>query len=303
MFDIYNLDKKFRLVYDAISFIDGSNIKSVEMVVDECIDQYELWKDYYEDWRENQGLSRELQGIITEIDMEPTYTNEIKQTNMDNISYEFISLKTDEDILQFAKKYGMLGLLPDFHLGELTLQRTHFEPFELWRSEIKKFTKILKLYRALSTNNEKTENIIEDNIIKVSTDTNFAGWYEIYWYDNTPVRKSFPEQTLHQMSMIDIGRIILSEKLQEYTNGIDLKIDKIIKSEKNKMGFYITEKRETRYLITAIYYDLWDKINSNVPVNICVNPKCQLPFMKIKRQKYCSNACKQETYRLRKGGE
>ncbi|MEH6890180.1 hypothetical protein V7024_10765, partial [Bacillus sp. JJ864] len=83
MFDIYNLDKKFRLVYDAISFIDGSNIKNDEMVVDECIDQYELWKDYYEDWRENQGLSRELQGIITEIDMEPTYTNKIKQTNMD----------------------------------------------------------------------------------------------------------------------------------------------------------------------------------------------------------------------------
>lgn len=303
MFDIYNLDKKFRLVYNAISFIDGSNIKNAEMILDECINQYKLWKDYYKDWRKNQGLSGELQGIITEIDMKPTYANKIKQTNIDNISYEFISLKTDEDILQFAKKYGMLGLLPDSRLGELALQKTHFEPFELWRSEIKKFTKILKLYGALSTNNEKTEKIIEDNIIKVSTDTNVTGWYEIYWYDNTQVRKSFPEQALHQMSMIDIGRIILSEKLQEYTKDINLKIDKIITSEKNKMGFYITEKRETQYLITAIYYDLWDKINSNVPINICANPKCQLPFMKIKRQKYCSNACKQETYRLRKGRE
>ncbi|MCG3795992.1 hypothetical protein CON78_26100 [Bacillus toyonensis] len=306
MFDTYNLDQKFRLVYDAVSFFDGNNLQDIENLTEEGIAQYELWKEYYEDWREAHGESVELQGIVTEIDHEPLYTDEIKKISIENISYEFSSLKSNDDIVHFSKKYGMLGLLPDFHLGTHTLHRTHFEPFDIWHSEIKEFSKIMKLYRALSTNNDRTEDSIEGNVIKISDNLDFRGLFEIRWYDNTPTRKSFPEQVLQSMSMVDIGRIILSEKLEEYTKGIDLKINKIVKSEKNKIGFYITEKRETPYLITAIYYDLWDKINSNLQVSICANPKCKLPFMKIKRQKYCSNACKQESYRLRKeeeGGE
>ncbi|MEN3132679.1 hypothetical protein [Bacillus albus] len=300
MFDIYNLDQKFRLAYDAVSVFDGNNLQDVETLTEEGIAQYELWKEYYEDWRESLGESVELQGIVTEIDQEPLYTNEIKEISIENISHEFSSLKSNDDIVHFSKKYGMLGLLPDFHLGTHTLHRTHFEPFEIWHSEIQEFTKIMKLYKALSTNNDKTEDLIEINVIKVSEKPDLRGDFGILWYDDTPTRKYFTEQNLQDLNMVDIGRFILAMKLEESMKGIELKINKIVKSEKNKIGFYITEKRETPYLITAIYYDLWEKINSNLQVSICANPKCKLPFMKVKRQKYCSNACKQEDYRIRK---
>ena len=58
----------------------------------------------------------------------------------------------------------------------------------------------------------------------------------------------------------------------------------------------IADTSGSKFNITSI-------INNNEPVHICENLNCKLPFKKVKRQKYCSNACKQEAFRIRKDPE
>ncbi|PFL46653.1 hypothetical protein [Bacillus cereus] len=298
MFDVYDLDKKIRYVYEKIDFVDKETL--VQRINnyrggDSFVDDYFYWKDVY-----NYDIPMNSSGLETDIcDKYYLMTGKIQEIKIDNISYEFAKLKTESDIVNFAQKYGMLGIKFDDE-GLQSVGSSYFEPFEIWKETIKNFVRVLKLYRALAIG-EKANEKIEDNLLILKADTHFGDRHYVQWYDKKPTGFSFKNEELDNLSFIDIGRKVLIQSVENYINpGIEIRAAEVIDTEKSRMGFYITERRETKYLITAIYYDLWQQMNANVSILICENPKCQLPYMKVKRQKYCCDACKQEAYRLRK---
>ncbi|MCK2020686.1 hypothetical protein [Peribacillus frigoritolerans] len=243
--------------------------------------------------------------------------------SIEGISNEFSKLKNTNQIIEFAFTYGNLGLALEQKERDMFEQLsqldssyvltswnafenvkpgfTYFEPFELWWYHIDKVRKILKLYRALSRLNRGLSAEIEDSILRIGEPTYYRRQkaFTIEWFDGTPTLVNVKEE--EASDFLNIGRLVLRKSIERYaSNGIVIKASEIIETEKNALGFYVLEKKTTEYLITAIYYDLWQLINANMVVDICQNPKCQLPFMKIKRQQYCSDACKQEAYRERK---
>ncbi|WHZ03390.1 hypothetical protein QNH48_01445 [Neobacillus sp. YX16] len=244
--------------------------------------------------------------------------------SLEGIANKFSKIKNIDQLIDFAFTYGNLGLTLEQknidifeglkkHLGtdysvtywdafaNVTPGFTYFEPIELWWYQIEKVRKVLKLYRALSRLNRGLSAEIEDTILRIREQAynNRQNGYHIDWYDGTPTHVYVTDE--ESSDFIKIGRQVLRDSIQRYASkGLVIKASEIIETEKSALGFYVLEKKTTEYLITAIYYDLWKLINANMVVEICQNPKCQLPFIKVKRRKHCSDACKQEAYRIRK---
>lgn len=119
----------------------------------------------------------------------------------------------------------------------------------------------------------------------------------VHWINGdelTILPKDFEEK-----DMLEIARYTLAEVLQSHiSGGINLEAGDIVKKPSLK-GFKITEQKYTKYLLAAIYYDLWQTINNDKHVYLCENKNCGLPFVKSGRKRYCNEACKQEAYRIR----
>lgn len=243
--------------------------------------------------------------------------------SIDGISSTFSKIKTQEQLLDFATNYGNLCLHlpqknidlfeklsmfdPNIVLNSINAFEnvqpgfSYFEPFELWWHHIDKVKKILRLYRALSREYRGLEADIEDSILIIGEETYSQKQpaFEVDWWDGSSTHVKVLEKDI--MDFTKIGRLVLRKSIERYASkGIELKASEIVETSKNEIGFYVLEKKTTDYLITAIYYDLWKLINKNLVVEICQNPNCRDPFVKIKRQQYCSDACKQEAYRIRK---
>ncbi|HZH59608.1 MAG TPA: hypothetical protein VEY70_08545 [Metabacillus sp.] len=106
-----------------------------------------------------------------------------------------------------------------------------------------------------------------------------------------------------EVSFLELAQGLLALKVNSLGNqGIKM-VPETIVTGKPPLGFTIKEWKYTPHLIRAIYHDLWNLVSNNEPVHICQNSNCKLPFKKVKRQKYCSNACKQEAYRIRKASQ
>lgn len=243
--------------------------------------------------------------------------------SIEGISNQFSRIKNTNQLIEFAFTYGNLGLAveqkendllelynqidPSFSITSKDAFEivkpgfSCFEPLELWWYHIGKVRKIFKLHRALSRLNRGLNTEIEDNILRIGEEENNDGQisYKIEWYDCTPTLVNITEG--ESFDFVKIGRSVLRSSIELYAStGIVTTAGEIIETEKNDLGFYVLEKKTTEYLITAIYYDLWQLLNANMVVEICQNPKCRLPFMKRKRQQYCDDACKQEAYRIRR---
>ncbi|MEN3134117.1 hypothetical protein [Bacillus albus] len=229
-----------------------------------------------------------------------------------NISIQFSRINNEEDMLEFANKFGLLGVtalsksgeyLRDFteceididdEEGKLTLNPyIDFEPLIIWEHEIENVRNILKLYKGIYTYLEKGIDNITDNIL--FTSDFFPGSKAFHWKSNSKFIHVYPDD----IDILAISLAIIKKTFEEYLVGISLGMaDLFITRQPQTLKF--TEKKECNHLITAIYYDLWSKITIQKEIGICLNSNCTRPFIKNKRQTYCSNSCKQEAYRIRK---
>jgi len=239
--------------------------------------------------------------------------------NPQGLAYEFSKLKSEKEINEFANRYGLLGISTPNHaeINKIKLKRDLYqdssyfidlpngqsdcEPVELWFFHIKQMQKLLKLYRALININkrEMKESEIEENLLIVKEP--IGGSCQILWGDGSWTGATFPvEEIEKEEGFLNLARGILAHNVNLIGNQNIGRFVNTIETGKPPLGFTIEESKYTPHLIKAIYHDLWQLISKNEPVHICENLNCKLPFKKVKRQKYCSNACKQEAYRIRK---
>lgn len=288
------------------------------------IEKVEDIKLFSKQWE--KVLQKELECALIQ-DLEEEFIGKI---SFEGIAFKFSKLKTNEEIIKFAEEYGLLGFevptkissyfyemkeeigdsvfsyswepgkLLFFKTGEICV----FEPIELWRFFIERVRRVLKLYDYLvkvHENKMKPEEL-EGNILCVGKKTKtFKDYYWLEWWDGKNTGVPMSEEILENTSFHEVAQRFLIDEIKQFTDRqISNTIIDIKETAKTPIGFTVEESKSTQTLITTIYNDIWQLIINEQPISICKNPKCQLPFEKIKRQKYCSNACKQEAYRIRK---
>lgn len=269
------------------------------------------WEEYYEVDKIDKGI------MIKEV-------NIVSNFKTKGLVYEFAKLTNEKEINTFVQKYGLLGIdtpdkteTKDFHklkpiFGDsaqvnLKFGYSYFEPLEVWYFYIDNIKKLLKLYRSLVNVHIGTldEKEIEGNILNIGEafkwDETSEEKYHIEWWDGSKTGYTIPLKEAEEGNFIGLARKILVSEVNRMANkNINNLALNIVETDRPPLGFIIQESKTTDYLINAIYFGLWELISKNEPVYICENPNCKLPYPKVKRQKYCSNACKQEAYRIRK---
>ncbi|WHX62341.1 hypothetical protein [Peribacillus frigoritolerans] len=242
--------------------------------------------------------------------------------NPEGLAWDFSKLKNEKEINEFANRYGLLGIstpgqaeINKIKIGkdlysdasyfiDLPIGHSNCEPIELWFFHIKQMQKLLKLYQALIKihKGEMQESEIEDNLLAVKE--SIRGNCQILWWDGSWTGFTAAEDEMEkEEGFLKLAQGILALKVNSIGNQDIKRAPETIVTGKSPLGFTIKEWDYTPHLIRAIYRDLWQQIANNEPVHICENQNCKLPFKKVKRQKYCSNACKQEAYRIRKASQ
>lgn len=241
--------------------------------------------------------------------------------NNDGLMDEFASLKTIKEIESFSMKYGLLGIKHPENtqvysqspaikatLDPSTLFTKYdfsvFEPLELWHWHINEVQKILRLYHTARKSNadELLYEVIEIKMHSgmfgsLAEDREVTQRYFVHWTTGEPILM-LPHE-FEEKSILDIAQYTVAKVLESrISGGINLGPGEVIPHSSTN-EFMITEQRYSRYLLAAIYYDLWQTINNSKNVHLCENKNCRLPFVKFGRKKYCNEACKQEAYRIR----
>lgn len=243
--------------------------------------------------------------------------------NPEGLAWEFSKLKNEKEINAFANRYGLLGIstpgqaeIDKIKFGrdlysdssyfiDLPIGHSDCEPIELWFFHIKQMQRLLKLYQALINihKGDMQESEIEDNLLAIKEPT-MGGSCQILWGDGSWTGFTVAEEELEKdTGFLTLAQGLLALKVNSIGNQDIKMIPETIVTGKPPLGFTIKERKYTPHLIRVIYHDLWNLVSNNEPVHICDNPNCKLPFKKVKRQKYCSNACKQEAYRIRKAAQ
>ncbi|OJH15996.1 hypothetical protein BLX88_25895 [Bacillus obstructivus] len=296
--------------------LDGQIPSSFFRASVQSIDEVNFGKTQFrgnKQWKEFFGLS-ELKEVVSITLREQIEFDTIQRNG---IAFEFSKLKNHKEINDFANKYGLLGIKPPdiwmkMELSELKkrwgngiclLLKTGFsycEPLQLWEYYINQIRNILKLYRALVNihRGDLGANELEDKYLRIGFFHN--GGYMVEWGDGQITGCTISETTAEKANWIEIAREVLISSVINKSKTVNHFAANIIETGKPPLGFTIQESKYTNILLNTIYYDIWELISNNEPVHICGNPNCKLPFKKVKRQQYCSNACKQEAYRIRK---
>ncbi|MDQ0880965.1 hypothetical protein [Peribacillus sp. V2I11] len=241
--------------------------------------------------------------------------------NINGLMEEFSSLKTLNDIETFSMKYGLLGIQHPENAQvnslspavKFTLQPSFIfnnygfsvlEPIQVWQWHINQVRKILRLYHAVrkASSDELIYEIVEIKMRRgmvyiLTEDKEVTDRYFVHWRDGEEILM-LPE-SFESKPTLEIAQYTLAKILESHlSDGINLSVGDLISNPTTK-GFMITEQRYTRYLLAAVYYDLWQTINDSKNVFLCENKNCRLPLVKYGRKKYCNEACKQEAYRIR----
>jgi hypothetical protein len=225
------------------------------------------------------------------------------------IAKKFSQLKTTNDILAFANTYGLLGCKlveytqilesPTEYLDRFSYHHSYFEPLKVWEWHIDHVKKLFQIYRALRY---KTEIENELLLIKMSPRNEVIpiDYGFIYWNDGKLIGFGY-EPFSDGVDYTKIARRVLVKQVITMLKGaIDLSYESIVDDEKSELGFRLNETRMTRFLLAAIYYDLWYTITNHQAVSVC--EYCDGSFTPSKRRKYCCDACKQAAYRKNKEG-
>lgn len=224
------------------------------------------------------------------------YTFTLKEPK--GLATKFASLKSDKEILEFAKEYGLLGvIMPSVKTTDYG--PTVFEPIYFWRFYINKIKQLLKLYNMLKKKHKNQNIDIIGELIKYKeTD----GKISFEWVEGGVIPINYEEEADNiDYELYDeiTGAYIFTTLVKNGLKGaIDVDFSNIIKSEKSEIGFRIKESYSTNYLLGAIYYDLWELISNDTEILDCEH--CGIPFTKSGRKKYCSDSCKTLAYLSRK---
>lgn len=242
--------------------------------------------------------------------------------SLNRLSVEFSRLETEQQILAFSKKYGLLGLgkatknisyLDDrrelhLYIRGFRYEHTYVEPLRLWYWHIKHVKKLLQLARALSKLQGGKDIEIEEKLLYVgdsphpTKDLNNEKFHlqYVYWNDHedTTFTLFFPNYSFKKVAMNVLVQNITS-MLKEAVN-----IDPIgfTENKSSIYGFKIQESRSTNYLLAAIYYDLWQMIAKDEPIKTCLYIKCGKPFRAVGRKKFCNDSCRVSDFNSKKGG-
>lgn len=145
-------------------YLEGENEPLVEKVaLSTSIPSFSDWSDValVANPPEPQNKENSFQGLF-----------ERKSFEISGLSIKFANLKTDEDILNFANSYGLLGakytqqeiLKYDYYyLAKFEYDKTSImESLSIWRWHIGHVKKLIKLYKALTSGRDLNELIYVD---------------------------------------------------------------------------------------------------------------------------------------------
>jgi hypothetical protein len=223
------------------------------------------------------------------------------------IATKFASLKTDKEIENFAKEYGLLGVLSGEKNFSIDYAITLFEPLSLWKNHIKNIRRLLKLYRALAAIKERTSLDIVGEIVTVKEENDFFMTFEWVPEDKNDndlyIPFLFDHKVIKEKDFDNaIGVNLLTQYIQTgLKNTINIVASEIVPSMGSIIGYRIKEERSTDYLLAAIYYDLWKLISNDEVIHLC--GYCGRPFKKSGRKKYCNDSCKTMAYQNRMKGD
>ncbi|PES40829.1 hypothetical protein CN497_08940 [Priestia megaterium] len=218
------------------------------------------------------------------------------------VAVKFASLETNKDIIEFAKEYGLLGVL-NFSFQNADYGLTVFEPLYWWKLYINHVKRLLKLYEILK---KKHKNQSIDIIGELVNYKEGNGMITFEWIEGGDFSFYFEEEKLNDDEFENIdaiaGAYILTTSVKDVLrSAINVDFSDIIRSKDSEIGFRIKEVYSTDYLIGAIYYDLWNLISNDVEILFCQH--CGRTFTKSGRKKYCNDSCKTMAYKERKKGE
>ncbi|MEH6917284.1 hypothetical protein V7Y60_24720 [Priestia megaterium] len=207
------------------------------------------------------------------------------------IATKFASLKTDKDIVNFAKEYGLLGVLaPSYKTTDYGV--TVFEPLYFWKFYIKEVKKVLKLYKMLEKKHRNQDiEIIGELIEYKENKEDSSSIFE--WKDGGKIPFFHDEEELDDYENYDqvVGVNIFTTLVRNgLRNAINVDFTNIVEAKDSRMGFRIKEVYSTNYLLGAIYYDLWQLINKDVEIKFCEH--CGRPFKKFGKKRFCGTSCR-----------
>ncbi|CAI8825325.1 CGNR zinc finger domain-containing protein [Priestia megaterium] len=207
------------------------------------------------------------------------------------IATRFASLKTDKDIINFAKEYGLLGVLaPSFKNTDYGV--TVFEPLYFWKFYIKEVKQILKLYKMLEKKHRNQDIDIIGELIDYKENKE-DGSAIFKWNDGGSIPFSHDEEELDDYEDYDqvVGVNIFTTLVRNgLKNAINVDFSDVVEAKDSRMGFRIKEVYSTNYLLGAIYYDLWQLINEDVEIKFCDH--CGRPFKKFGKKRFCGTSCR-----------
>ncbi|SDX47339.1 hypothetical protein [Paenibacillus sp. CF384] len=267
---VYKLNSTSELAVQAIRFFDPTK-ESLSDLND--ISRYSIMTHVTGSGLDELDLPQMGRALIWDIDswrdsdLVRENRNKVPRTNqkmMADIAVEFSRLKNDDEILEFAKVYGLLGCRlihqQDFISDVFNYKHFYYhfqafyEPLSYWEWHIDHVRTLLKWYSQLL--DEPNAKIREQLIRRVE------------WYMRDGIR-------------LTTGNV---------------------ESNESRLGFVIKESRETIFLLGAIYYDIWRRLTDEKPIKMC--KVCGNPFQSVRKDAaVCSKACQKRLDRSRPKGD
>lgn len=258
---------------------------------------------------------------------------EIVEIPVGGLAERFARLETREDIDAFAREFGPLGLAwkqpweqpgkADYPTKFSRFPCPRREKLSHWLYHIATVRRLLRIYYILKRAKRNRDYDAEEALGKVirlerhyrvshhgklqnngeyswSEERVATGFYRVVWAeDGTDAGVMVGEDEEELVSSLEIAAFVLASVIsRNIEGGIRLIYDDIVPAKDAEIGFRITERKYTQYLLAAIYYDLWEMVTEGRPVITC--EFCGKVIEKTGRRKYCDDACKQAAYRERK---
>ncbi|WP_075620376.1 hypothetical protein [Paenisporosarcina indica] len=243
-----------------------------------------------------------------------------QEKEIKDISLRFSRLENESDILSFARIYGLLGVLD---WGWNNYSHTNFETLNTWHTYIAHIKRLLKLYKALKEKKQGKEVEVIGEFFSLEEETVYMvgkglikrtkiSWTEKYCIkemenllldgvNNIPHPAPDLPREIEESLAYDglIGSYVLALLIK---NGLDdavkISFSEVFHSDLSPIGFSFNETYSSRYLLGAIYQDLWRLINTDVPIRYC--NYCNRPFEGKGKKKHCNESCRQMAYKERK---
>lgn len=246
------------------------------------------------------------------------------------IAVKFSRLKTDKEILEFANKYGLLGVglkqkrnlanekYEKMALTDFEYENKHMESLDIWRWHIDYVKRLIRLCNSLNDEGD-VDNLLRQKVYQSPySDEQWAKLesltkqeaiamgkpyeprqkpeHEIFWWDGVPALFDFTGDMELEMA----GKVLLYDTILTMVKSGSMIDYSSVQPNKNAiLGFSFEDKKATPYLLTVIYYDLWKTFNAKEPVKIC--GVCGRPFRPNRTDHvFCVDACRQKNARRAK---